>query len=182
MKPTPTILLIGAALAWAGSARAQAVPDAKTAYQQAQATAEANFKAARTRCDLIAGNPHDLCVAEAKAARVRVEEEAEAAYKNTLSAYTRARMRIAAANHDRDKVRCAAVTGNERDVCLEQAKATLVAAQADAKADRKSIEARLDAREDKLAAQYRVAIEKCDAYAGAVKDQCVSTAKTTFGK
>lgn len=182
MRTPHAFLLIGAALAWAGAVRAQAVPDAKTAYQQARATAEANYKAARARCDLIAGNPHDLCLAEAKAARVRVEEEAEAAYKNTLSAYTQARMRIAAANYDRDKVRCAAVTGNERDVCLEQAKATLVAAQADAKADRKSIEARLDAREDKLAAQYRVAIEKCDAYAGAVKDQCVNAAKTQFGK
>ena len=158
MRTSHAFLLIGAALAWAGSARAQAVPDAKTTYEQARATAEA------------------------KAARVRVEEEAEAAYKNTLSAYTQARMRIASANFDRDKVRCAAVTGNDRDVCLEQAKATLVAAQADAKADRKTIEARLDAREDKLAAQYRVAIEKCDAYAGAVKDQCVNTAKTQFGK
>ena len=79
-------------------------------------------------------------------------------------------------------MRCAAVTGNDRDVCTEQAKATLVAAQADAKADRKSIEARLDAREDKLAAEYRVAIEKCDAYAGAVKDGCVNAAKTAFRK
>ncbi|MEW6761471.1 MAG: hypothetical protein AB1437_11650 [Pseudomonadota bacterium] len=182
MRTSHAFLLIGAALAWAGSARAQTVPDAKTAYEQARATAEANYKAAKARCDLIAGNPHDLCIAEAKAARVRVEEEAEAAYKNTLSAYTQARMRIASANFDRDKVRCAAVTGNDRDVCLEQAKASLVAAQADAKADRKSIEARLDAREDKLAAQYRVAIEKCDAYAGAVKDQCVNAAKTQFGK
>ena len=182
MKTSHAFLLIGAALAWAGPARAQTVPDAKTAFQTARATAETNYKAAKARCDLITGNPHNLCIAEAKAARVRVEEEAEAAYKNTLSAYTQARMRIAAANFDRDKVRCAAVTGNDRDVCLEQAKATLVAAQADAKADRKSIEARLDAREDKLAAQYRVAIEKCDAYAGAVKDQCVSTAKTQFGK
>lgn len=182
MRTSHAFLLIGAALAWAGAARAQAVPDAKTAYEQARATAEANYKAAKARCDLITGNPHDLCLAEAKAARVRVEEESEAAYKNTLSAYTQARMRIASANFDRDKVRCAAVTGNDRDVCLEQAKATLVAAQADAKADRKSIEARLDAREDKIAAQYRVAIEKCDAYAGAVKDQCVNAAKTQFGK
>lgn len=182
MKTSHAFLLIGAALAWAGSARAQAVPDARTAHEQAKATAEANYKAARARCDLIAGNPHDLCMAEAKAARVRVEEESEAAYKNTLSAYTGARMRIASANYDRDKVRCAAVTGNDRDVCLEQAKATLVAAQADAKADHKAMEARQDARADKLAAEYRVAIEKCDAYAGAVKDQCVTTAKTAFGK
>jgi len=182
MKTSHTFLLVGAALAWAGTARAQVVPDAKTSYDHARTMAETNYKAAKARCDLITGNPHDLCIAEAKAARVRVEEEAEAAYKNTLSAYTQARMRIASANFDRDKVRCAAVTGNDRDVCMEQAKATLVAAQADAKADRKSIEARLDAREDKLAAQYRVALEKCDAYAGAVKDQCVSAAKTQFGK
>ncbi|MGH8855173.1 MAG: hypothetical protein ACREWI_12955 [Telluria sp.] len=167
---------------WVGSGRAQAAPDAKAAYEVAKATAEANFKAALARCKLIAGNPHKLCVAEARAARVRTEEEAAAAYKNTLSAYTQARMRIASANHDRDKVRCAAVTGNDRDVCLKQAKATLIAAQADARADRKSIEARMDAREDKLAAEYRVAIEKCDAYAGAVKDQCVGTARTAFGK
>lgn len=183
MKTSHAFLLIAAALAWAGSARAQTMaPDAKTAYEHAKATAEANYKAARARCGQIAGNPHDLCMAEARAARVRVEEEAEARYKNTLSAYTRARMRIASAHYDRDKVRCAAVTGNERDVCLEQAKAVLITAQADAKADRKAIEARQDAREDKLAAQYRVAIEKCDAYAGAVKEQCVVTAKTAFGK
>ncbi len=182
MRTSHAFLVVAAALAWANAARAQAVADPKATYEQARATAEANYKGARARCDLIAGNPHDLCMAEAKAARVRIDEEAEAAYKNTLSAYTGARMKIASANFDRDKVRCAAVTGNDRDVCLEQAKATLVAAQADAKADRKSIEARLDAREDKLAAEYRVAIEKCDAYAGAVKDQCVSTAKTAFRK
>ncbi|UVW30146.1 hypothetical protein [Massilia sp. H6] len=182
MRTTHASLLIGAVLAWSGAAQAQVAPDSKAVYKQARATAEANFKGARARCDLIAGNPHDLCMAEANAERVRVDEEARAAHKNTLSAYTKARMRIASANFKRDKVRCAAVTGNDRDVCLEQAKATLVAAQADAKADRKSIEARLDAREDKLAAEYRVALEKCDAYAGAVKDQCVSSAKTAFRK
>jgi hypothetical protein len=74
------------------------------------------------------------------------------------------------------------VTGNARDVCIEQAKATLVAAQADATADRKMIEARSNARDDKLTAQYRVALEKCDAFAGAVKDQCVNAAKTAYGK
>lgn len=183
MKTSHALLLLGAALSWAGHSRAQpAVPDAKTAYEQAREAAETNYKAARAKCDLIAGNPHDLCVAEARAARVRVDEEAGAAYKNTLAAYTQARMRIASANYDRDKVRCAALTGNERDVCMKQAKAVLVAAQADAKADRKTIEARLDAREDKIAAEYRVAIEKCDAFAGAAKDQCVNAAKAAFGK
>jgi hypothetical protein len=181
MKTPHALLLLGAALAWAGQVRAAPTAEAKVAYAQAKDSAAAAFKTARARCDLIAGNPKDLCVAEAKAERVRAEEEANAAYQNTLKAYTQARMRIAAANYDRDKTRCAALTGNEKDVCVEQAKAALIAAQADAKADRKTIEAREEAREDKLTAAYRVALEKCDAFAGAAKDQCVGAAKSTYG-
>ena len=194
MRNVHALLIIGAALLWSGHGRAQAawqvavqpaaqaVPDAKTAFNTARDMAAANYKAARARCDAVTGNPRDVCVAEAKAERVRVEEEAGAAYKNTLKAYTQARMRIADANYNRDKARCGAVTGNPRDVCIKQAKATLIAAQADATADRKMIEARSNAREDKLTAEYRVALEKCDAFAGAAKDQCVDAAKTAYGK
>jgi hypothetical protein len=180
MKSPHMLLLLGAAILWASHCRAQAVPDAKTAYQQARDTAETTFKNARARCDSIAGNPHDVCVAEAKAARVQADEEAGAAYENTLAAYTRARMRIASANYDRDKARCDGLTGNNKDVCMAQAKAALIAAQADAKADKKAIEARSEAREDKQKAAYKVALEKCDAYAGAVKDRCVTQAKAAY--
>jgi hypothetical protein len=196
LKNIHALMIVGAALLWSAHSRAQpvapgvapgaaptvAVPDARTAYNTARDVAAANYKLARARCDSVTGNPRDVCIAEAKAERVRVEEEAGAAYKNTLKAYTQARMRIADANYDRDKARCGAVTGNPRDVCIKQAKATLIAAQADATADRKMIEARSNAREDKLSAEYRVALEKCDAFAGAAKDQCVDAAKTAYGK
>ena len=154
----------------------------KSAYNLARDTAAANYKSARAGCDAITGNPKDVCIAEAKAARVRTEEEANAYYENTLKAFTQSRMRIAAANFDRDKAKCGALTGNDKDVCISQAKATLISVQADAKADSKSIEARADARADKQTAAYKVALEKCDAFAGAVKDNCVSTAKIQFGK
>lgn len=180
MKMPHMLLLLGAALLWAGHARAGAVPDAKNAYEQARQAAATRYKSAVAQCGSIAGNPHDVCVAEAKAAQVQAEEEARAAYENTLKAYTRARMRIAAANYERDKTRCAGLTGNEKDVCMEQAKATRIAAEADAKADKKSIEARSEAREDKQKAAYRVALEKCDAFAGAAKDQCVAQAKAAY--
>ena len=163
-------------------AASAATPEAKAAYAQAKDVAEANYKAARAKCDVITGNPKDVCVAEAKAVRVRTEEEASAAYKNTLKAYTQARLKIASANYDLDKVKCSALTGNDKDVCVQQAKSTLTAAQADAKADKKAIEARTDARDDKRTAEYKVALEKCDAFAGAVKDNCVSAAKTLYGK
>lgn len=183
MKTAHLLLLIGITLASVGPAIAQrTAPDAKELYQRTMDGAEAAFDTARMRCDSVAGIPHEICLAEARANRVRIEEEAQAAYRNTLSAYTGARMRIASAYYDRDKARCGAVTGNNRDVCIKQAKATLVAARADATADRKMIEARSNAREDKLTAEYRVALQKCDAFAGAAKDQCVDAAKTAYGK
>lgn len=178
-----TVLLLALALALqGGKARAGVPPEGKAAYQQALANATAAYKMARARCDSLAGIPKDICVAEAKAARVHAEEDATARHKDTLAAYTRARMRIAAANYDVDRARCAAMAGNERDVCLGQAKANRIAAEADARADRKTLEARADAREEKRTALYKVALEKCDAYAGAARDNCVSAAKTEYGE
>lgn len=182
MKAPHLALVMFAAGAWyAGQAHA-ATPEAKLAYNEAKDRAALEYKTARARCDLITGNPKDVCVADAKAARVRADEEAQARYKNTLKAYTQARLRIASAYYDVDRAKCGGVAGNDRDVCLQQAKATLIAAEADAKADRKTIEARNDARDDKRAAEFKVALEKCDAYAGAAKDGCVTAARTQYGK
>ena len=46
----------------------------------------------------------------------------------------------------------------------------------------KQTDARKEANADKLDADYKVAIEKCDALAGAAKDSCVSAAKAQFAK
>jgi len=46
----------------------------------------------------------------------------------------------------------------------------------------KEADARKQAAEDKRNADYKVAIEKCDALAGAAKDACISRAKAQFGK
>jgi hypothetical protein len=156
--------------------------EARAAYQAALARAKAVWQQARAQCNTITGNPKAVCMAEARAVRVGVEEEARARYKNTVKAYTQSRLRIATANFELGKARCAALTGNEKDVCLKQAKAALVAAQADAKADRKAIEARADARDDKREALYKVALEKCDAFAGVARDDCVKAAKSQYGK
>lgn len=180
MKNMIISAIAGAVFLVAGAACA-ATPESKALFKQSKDRAEAEYKAARARCDVIAGNPKDICVAEAKAARVRTVEEANALYKNTLKAYTASRLKVADAYFDVDKAKCAAVTGNARDVCVQRAKATLIAAQADAKADKKSIEARSDARDDKREAEYKVARQKCDAYAGNVKDNCIAAAKTQYG-
>jgi hypothetical protein len=178
------IVMAVAGICGAGTAAAaggDAKVEAKAAYGAARDAAEANFKIAHGKCDALAGNAKDVCVAEAKADRVHAEASAQAQYKNTLRAYTRARIRIADANHEVDKTRCAALAGNDKDVCVKRADSTHVAARADAKADKKVIEARSNAREDKRIAEYKVASEKCDALAGTAKDHCVSAAKAQFG-
>lgn len=156
--------------------------DAKSAYVQVKDQAAAAYKTARAQCNTLAGNPKDVCVAEARMNRIRAEQEAEAYYRNTLKAYTQARLRIADAVYARDKSKCGALAGNDKDVCLSQAKATRVATRADASADKKAIEARNEAREDKREADYKVAMEKCDAFGGAAKDNCVAAAKAQFAR
>jgi hypothetical protein len=182
MKITMPSVLLGIAVLASASAFAAPSAEARAAYVQAKDRAEADYKVARAKCDAITGNPKEVCKAEADAARVRTREEASALYKNTLKAFTASRLKIADANYALDKAKCGALAGNDKDVCIKQAKATLIAAQADATADKKAIEARTDARDDKRTAEYKVALEKCDAYAGAAKDSCVSTAKAQYGK
>jgi hypothetical protein len=175
------IILVGTAVGCAGSAMA-ASAESKAAYAAAGDKAAADYKAARAQCDSITGNPKDICIAQAKAARVQLEESAKAQYKGTSAARTSARKNIADANYAVDKAKCASQNGNAQDVCIKEAKAAMIAAQSDATADKKVSDARADAHGDKNDADYKVAIEKCDALAGNGKDTCVAAAKIQYGK
>ncbi len=75
---------------------------------------------------------------------------------------------------------CKARQGNDKDVCMQQAKATRDKTIADAKASRKSKDAMADAQETKMSADYKVAKEKCDAMSGDAKDTCISNAKLKY--
>jgi hypothetical protein len=72
------------------------------------------------------------------------------------------KQRVAAANADYKsaKARCDAMKGEEKDVCVKEAKAAQKKAKADARAERKSESARAEAREDKREADRPVAREK----------------------
>jgi hypothetical protein len=85
------------------------------------------------------------------------------------------------------------MSGNQKDVCVKEAKAAHTKAKADAKVARadvkatknareKRADARQDAREDTRDAQYKVAVEICDSMNGAAKDRCVKDAKAHYGK
>jgi len=103
---------------------------------------------------------------------------------NTAERDRKNEFKAAVARADADykaaKDACKPKQGNDRDVCLKEAKAEHVKATADAKALLRSKDAKADAREDTMVAQYKVAKEKCDALTGDAKDACAKDAKLKY--
>ena len=182
MKNLIATMVMGlVATACAGIASASTA-EQKAGLKAATQMADADYKVSRVKCDAFTGNPGAVCNAEAKAQRVRADTDAKVRFDDSLKTRTDGRKAVADAEFDVSKTRCKSQNGNEKDVCIKQAKAVKVAALADAKADKKVIDARDDAEHDKAKAQYKVALEQCDGYAGKVKDACVSDAKFKFAQ
>jgi hypothetical protein len=198
MSKLMTALFIAAGLSFAGGATAQMAsstnaPATKDTYDAAVKNADARYKTDKDACSSLSGNAKDICVEEAKAKLKSAKADAEASYKNTPKARADARVAHAEGEYNVAKEKCDDLSGNPKDVCVKEAKAALVKAKANAKVDRvaadtsndsamKQADARKEASDDKRDADYKVAIEKCDALAGAAKDTCVRNAKTRFGK
>ena len=170
-----------------------APPISKESYDAAKTQAEAQYKIDHAGCQSLSGNTKDVCVVHAKAQQSVSNADAEAAYENTPKHREAARLARADANYAVAVEQCDDLAGNGKDVCETEAKAAFVASKADASVDRVNADTRLDAAEkqsearaaakaDKSTAEYDVAVEKCDVLAGQVKDECVATAKTRFGK
>jgi hypothetical protein len=196
----PTLAaLIAASMAFAGIAQAQTPRPAaqqslsKADYEQAIKNADAQYKSANDACKSLSGNAKDVCAAEAAGNRKVAKAEAEAAYKGTPKTREAARVARADANYEVAKEKCDDFAGNPKDVCVQEAKSALVKAKADAKVDRVATDtnreaaanqasARQDAAEEKREADLKLALEKCDALAGAAKEACVNNAKARYGK
>src|SRR6202162_96990 len=155
---------------------APAAPISKDAYDLAVKNAETQYKVDKDACSSRSGNAKDICLADANGKEKVAKADAEAAYKNTPKTREEARVTRAEATHNVAKEKCGELSANPKDVCVKEADAALVKAQADAKVDRvttdthqdaatKQADARKDANTEKRDADYKVAIEKCDALA-----------------
>jgi hypothetical protein len=193
---TPFIV---AGLALAGFGLAQPpVPRAvasltKDGYAEARKNADAQYKIDREACSSRSGNAKDICIAEAKGRNDVARAEAAVAYENTPATRENARVARARAAYDVAIEKCDDLAGNPKDVCVKEAKATLVRAKADARVDRiagdprkgatgKAQDVARQADAEKREADYKVAIEKCDSFAGPAKEACVGNAKLQYGK
>jgi len=198
MSKLMIVLFVTAGLGFAGTCAAQtnapmSAPISKATYGQAVKDADAQYKIDKDACASLSGNAKDICVAEAKGKDNVAKADAEAAYKHTPKARENARIAHAQATYNVAIEKCDDLAGNPKDVCVKEAKAALVKGKANANVDRvtadtsheastKQADARKDANADKRDADYKVAIEKCDALAGPTKDACVSNAKAQYGK
>ena len=82
-----------------------------------------------------------------------------------------------------DKAACDGLSGNAKDICIEEAKGKEKVAKADADAAYENTpKARESARDARADAAYEVAKEKCDDLAGNAKDVCVKEAKAAHAK
>ena len=182
MKKIIAGILFAAANLGLVSAAIGATNDARATYQAEKQRASDDYKAARENCKTLSGNPKDVCVEEAKAAEKKSKANAEAKYKNTDKERMKAQKVAADADYDVAKAKCDAKTGNEKDVCIKEAKAAQTKAKSDAEMKKDTGEAKSEASKEKSDADYKVAIEKCDSLAGPSKDACVASAKSKYGK
>jgi len=161
---------------------AQAAMIPKAEYKASKTRISAEYKADKAACGSLAGNAKDVCVEEAKAKEKVALAELEYSYTGKPGDRNKVLIAKAEANYAVAKEKCDDKAGNDKDVCVKEAKAVEVKALADAKLGQEIGDARKDAADDKRDADYKVALEKCDAFAGDAKSTCVAAAKSKYGK
>ena len=177
---TLTAALLCASLLPISAAYAQTMN--KADYQASKTRISADYKADKAACGSQSGNAKDICVEEAKGKEKIARAELEYSYTGKAADRTKVLVAKAKAAYEVAKERCDDLSGNAKDVCRQEAKAIEQKALADAKMNKEIGEAKKDAATEKVDADYKVAIEKCDALAGDAKASCVAAAKAKFGK
>ena len=161
---------------------AQATTVDKAQYKSAKDRISAEYKTDKAACNSMSGNAKDICIEEAKGKEKIARADLQYGYTGKPADQNKLLKVKAHAAYEVAKEKCDDKTGNDKDVCRKEARATEMHALADAKMSKQIGEAKKDAVEDKRDADYKVAAEKCDAMTGDAKSGCIATAKTKFGK
>ncbi len=182
LSRSPTLFASAVLAACLASPLVSAATMAKPDYNASKERIKATEKSERDACKTSTGNAKDICTEEAKGKAKLALAELEYAYTAKPRDQAKIAEVRAEATYAVAKERCDDQTGNAKDVCVKEAKATQAKSKADAKMNKTVAEARKDASEDKRDADYKVASERCSAMAGAPKDACVAAAKARYGK
>jgi hypothetical protein len=172
--------LIAVALCMSGGAFAATMTQAEYSAKKDQISAD--YKSDKAACDKLSGNQKDICVEKAKGKESVAKAELEYSYTGKDSDRAKVAEKKADANYEVAKEQCDDRKGNDKDVCMKEAKAAHEKALADAKLNKIVSSAQKDAAQDKRDADYKVDVEKCDAMSGDAKTACVKSAKERYGK
>ena len=146
------ITAIAVAIALAFSAGAMAAQGmSKDEYKGGKDKIAADYKSAKAGCDSLLANAKDVCMAEAKGKQKVAKAELEAS--NKPSDKTRYTVSIAKAEADYAvaKEKCDDKAGNDKTICVKEAKAAEARAKADAKAQMQTSDANKPAKEKSTA-------------------------------
>jgi hypothetical protein len=171
-------LVVTACLLALGSAHALTKDEAKVQKDRI----EADYKAAHSACEQQSGNDKDVCISDARGQRDVARAELEYNRTGKASDADKLAKTRAKTAYNTAKQKCDALKGNDKDVCMKEAKAAETRAMADAKTHKETREARKEANEDIAEANYKVAKEKCDAMSGNAQDACLQEVKARFHK
>ena len=161
---------------------AQAATVSKDDYAAGKTRISAAYKADKSACSSMKSNAKDVCVEEAKAKEKVERAELEYSYTGKPGDQTKLREVKAKTAYAVAKEKCDDRSGNDKDVCRKEAKAVETKALVDAKMAKDVAETRKDGAQDKMDADYKVAVEKCDALTGDAKASCITSAKAKFRK
>lgn len=138
MQPRQTATWLAALGCCAALATAHATPMSKEEASAEKARIEAEYTSQRKACDGLAGNAKDVCVQEAKGKEKVAKAELDARQDTSSRGQEKLAAVKADAAYEVAKEKCDDLSGDQKNVCVKDAKAAKARAEADAKATRKA--------------------------------------------
>jgi hypothetical protein len=134
-KPARWLVLLGCSAALAAAHAANVSKEELSAEKQ---RIEAEYKAERKTCDAMQGNAKDVCAEQAKGKQKVARAELD--YKQDASERQRSKVESAKADaqYAVAKEKCDDLNGEQKDVCVKDAKAAKARADAETKPARQS--------------------------------------------
>jgi hypothetical protein len=151
-------------------------------YDAAKTRISADYKIDEARCDALAGTAKSVCGEEAKGTEKIARADLEYSHSGTPHDQNQAQIVRADSAFAIAKEKCARQAGNDKEVCVQEAKGAQTKAMSDIKMGKQVSAAKSDNAGDKREADYKVAVDKCDAAAGDAKNSCLAAAKMRFEK
>jgi hypothetical protein len=134
-RPVRCLALLGCSAAMIA---VHAAPLTKEEASAEKARIEAEYKAERKGCDALSGNGKDVCVEQAKGKEKVALAELKYKQDNTPRNHDKVAEAKAEANYAVAKERCDDLAGDQKDICVKDAKAAKARAESEMKGARKS--------------------------------------------